>query len=84
MYEGAVEGTARRWVHRKVVQPQEAGAAAGTFTTSQQFASSAGVAVIGAVFFAVAGPHPATGGYAHAGAPLTFPTLPPLSARIQG
>src|SRR5262249_44263244 len=37
------------------VGPQQAGAGAGALTTAQQFASSAGVAVIGTLFFAVAG-----------------------------
>ncbi len=41
------------------VAPHQAGAGAGALTTAQQFASSAGVAVIGTLFFAVAGrPHP--------------------------
>jgi MFS family permease len=37
------------------VRPKDAGTASGILTTTQQFASSSGVAVIGAVFFAVAG-----------------------------
>jgi MFS family permease len=46
------------------VQPHQAGAGAGVLATAQQFASSAGVAVVGTIFFAIAGrSHPATGGY---------------------
>ncbi|GGV65947.1 MFS transporter [Streptomyces thermoviolaceus] len=44
------------------VPPQKAGMASGALTTAQQFASSAGVAAVGAVFFAVAGDErPGTG-----------------------
>jgi len=40
------------------VRPQQAGAAAGVLTTAQQFASAAGVAAIGSVFFQALGtPH---------------------------
>ncbi|MFC5722928.1 MFS transporter [Streptomyces gamaensis] len=48
------------------VRPQDAGIASGILTTSQQFASAAGVAVIGAVFFAVAGNKPADADWAQA------------------
>jgi MFS family permease len=49
------------------VEPRQAGAGAGLLTTAQQFASSAGVAVVGTIFFAIAGhSHPAPGGYAAA------------------
>ncbi|MFF3645373.1 MFS transporter [Streptomyces sp. NPDC002564] len=48
------------------VRPAKAGAASGVLTTTQQFASSAGVAVVGAVFFAVLGADPSAGDYAHA------------------
>jgi hypothetical protein len=37
------------------VRPEQAGAAAGVLTTTQQFASASGVAVIGAVFYEVIG-----------------------------
>jgi EmrB/QacA subfamily drug resistance transporter len=37
------------------VAPTQAGAAAGVLTTTQQFASAAGVAIFGSVFFAVLG-----------------------------
>ncbi|MEO3977689.1 MFS transporter [Streptomyces sp. CAU 1734] len=40
------------------VRPQDAGIASGILTTTQQFASAAGVAVIGALFFTVAGTEP--------------------------
>jgi len=36
-------------------RPSQAGAASGVLTTSQQFAGAAGVAVLGAVFFAALG-----------------------------
>jgi EmrB/QacA subfamily drug resistance transporter len=45
------------------VNPARAGSAAGLLTTSQQFGSAAGVAVIGAIFYAVLGSH---GNYVHA------------------
>jgi MFS family permease len=49
------------------VAPHQAGAGAGVLTTAQQFASSAGVAVIGTIFFAIAGrSHPALSRYATA------------------
>ncbi len=41
------------------VRPERAGAAAGVLTTTQQFAIASGVAVIGAVFYAVIGGAPA-------------------------
>ena len=41
------------------VQPQKAGAAAGTLATSQQFATVAGIAVLSEIFFAALG-QPAT------------------------
>ncbi len=41
------------------VRPAQAGAAAGVLTTTQQFAIACGVAVIGAVFYAVIGGAPA-------------------------
>jgi EmrB/QacA subfamily drug resistance transporter len=45
------------------VNPARAGSAAGLLTTSQQFGSAAGVAVIGAIFYAALGAH---GNYVHA------------------
>lgn len=48
------------------VQPQSAGVASGVLTTSQQFAISGGVAVIGALYFGLVGDR--TGGAAHASA----------------
>jgi hypothetical protein len=48
------------------VRPHQAGIGAAVFTTAQQFASSAGVAVVGAVFFAVGGRLAAAGDYARA------------------
>jgi MFS family permease len=39
------------------VQPAQAGVASGALVTAQQFASSAGVAVLGALFFALVGGH---------------------------
>jgi hypothetical protein len=48
------------------VQPQAAGVASGVLTTSQQFAISGGVAVIGALYFSLIGDR--TGGAAHASA----------------
>lgn len=50
------------------VRPDQAGAASGVITTSQQFAGAAGVAALGAVFFSVLGSHPTRAGYAHAAA----------------
>ncbi|MFF0513155.1 MFS transporter [Streptomyces sp. NPDC004250] len=45
------------------VPPRQAGMASGALTTAQQFASSAGIAAVGAVFFAVAGDRPPGAGY---------------------
>ncbi|HEU5419426.1 MAG TPA: MFS transporter [Streptosporangiaceae bacterium] len=51
------------------VPPQLAGAGAGALTTAQQFASSAGVAVVGTVFLGIAGrPAASAGRYPHAAA----------------
>jgi EmrB/QacA subfamily drug resistance transporter len=48
------------------VNRARAGAAAGVLTTVQQFASAAGVAVLGAVFFATIGGHPSRSEFARA------------------
>jgi len=48
------------------VRPDQAGAASGTLNTIQQFAGVAGLAGIGAVFFAVLGQHPRPAQYARA------------------
>ncbi|MFD6529618.1 MFS transporter [Streptomyces sp. NPDC060184] len=45
------------------VPPRQAGMASGALTTAQQFASSAGIAAVGAVFFAAAGDRPPGAGY---------------------
>jgi len=50
------------------VRPDQAGIASGTLNTIQQFAGSTGLAVIGAVFFAILGDHSGPGHYAHAAA----------------
>jgi predicted MFS family arabinose efflux permease len=50
------------------VRPDQAGVASGTFNTTQQFAGAAGIAVIGAVFFAALGRQAGRAGYAHAAA----------------
>ena len=47
-------------------RPRDAGAAAGILTTSQQFASAAGVAALGTVFFAAVGTRHDTAAYAAA------------------
>lgn len=49
-------------------RPRNAGAAAGILTTAQQFASAAGVAALGAVFFQVLGDATDVAGYAQADA----------------
>ena len=48
------------------VNRARAGAAAGVLTTVQQFASAAGVAVLGAVFFAILGLQPSRADFAEA------------------
>ncbi len=48
------------------VAPDRAGAASGALTTAQQFGGAAGVALVGSVFFAVAGAHPRPDGLAAA------------------
>ncbi|WP_223772565.1 MFS transporter [Streptomyces sp. 135] len=45
------------------VPPRKAGMASGALTTAQQFASSAGIAVVGAVFFTTAGDRSPGAGY---------------------
>jgi EmrB/QacA subfamily drug resistance transporter len=54
------------------VRAEHAGIASGTLNTTQQFAGSAGIAVIATVFFAALGPRTHTGGYAHATALATW------------
>lgn len=53
------------------VAPARAGAASGLLSTTQQFASVTGVAVLGALFFTALGPNPGRAGYA-AAAQLTM------------
>jgi MFS family permease len=48
------------------VRPHQAGVGSGILTTAQQFAGSAGIAVVGTVFFVVAGAFPVDGDYARA------------------
>jgi MFS family permease len=48
------------------VPPDEAGAASGVLTTTQQFSGASGVAVLGALFFALLGTNPAPADYAAA------------------
>ena len=43
------------------VRPERAGAAAGILTTTQQFGAASGIAIIGAVFYAVLGTAPSRG-----------------------
>jgi EmrB/QacA subfamily drug resistance transporter len=57
------------------IQPAHGGAAAGVLTTVQQFASAAGVAVLGAVFFGGLGSHPARGDFAAATESVAFLAL---------
>ncbi|MCW5252761.1 MULTISPECIES: MFS transporter [unclassified Streptomyces] len=54
------------------VRPQDAGTASGILTTTQQFASAAGVAAVGALFFATAGKAPTDGDWAGAMAWATW------------
>jgi EmrB/QacA subfamily drug resistance transporter len=57
------------------IRPSHGGAAAGVLTTTQQFASAAGVAVLGAVFFTGLGPHPSRADFAAATEAVTFLAL---------
>jgi EmrB/QacA subfamily drug resistance transporter len=57
------------------IQPEHGGAAAGVLTTVQQFASAAGVAVLGAVFFGGLGARPSRGDFAAAAESVTFLAL---------
>jgi EmrB/QacA subfamily drug resistance transporter len=57
------------------IQPAHGGAAAGVLTTVQQFASAAGVAVLGAVFFGGLGTRPSRGDFAAATESVTFLAL---------
>jgi len=45
------------------IQPRQAGGAAGILTTTQQFASAAGVAVLGSIFFSILGDRPGRGDF---------------------
>lgn len=57
------------------IQPAHGGAAAGVLTTVQQFASAAGVAVLGAVFFGGLGARPSRDDFAAATEAVTFLAL---------
>ena len=48
------------------IRPEQAGAAAGLLSTTQQFASVTGIAVIGGLFFTALGSHPGRAAYAGA------------------
>jgi EmrB/QacA subfamily drug resistance transporter len=48
------------------VRPHQAGVGSGILTTAQQFAGSAGIAVIGTVFFTVASTHPVVADFTRA------------------
>lgn len=65
------------------VAPERAGAASGVLNTTQQFAGSAGLAVIGTVFFAVLGRAHDAGAYAAASA-ATFWIATALTAIMTG
>jgi MFS family permease len=45
------------------VRPEQAGAAAGILTTTQQFGAASGIAVIGAIFYAAVGSVPTTSAF---------------------
>jgi EmrB/QacA subfamily drug resistance transporter len=57
------------------IQPSHGGAAAGVLTTTQQFASAAGVAVLGAVFFGGLGLRPSRADFAGSTEAVTFLAL---------
>jgi EmrB/QacA subfamily drug resistance transporter len=57
------------------IHPRHGGAAAGVLTTTQQFASAAGVAVLGAVFFGGLGTRPSRGDFATATEAVLFLAL---------
>jgi hypothetical protein len=57
------------------IQPSHGGAAAGVLTTTQQFASAAGVAVLGAVFFSGLGPRPTRADFAGSTEAVAFLAL---------
>jgi EmrB/QacA subfamily drug resistance transporter len=48
------------------IRPHQAGIGSGILTTAQQFAGSAGIAIIGTVFFTVASAHPAAADFTRA------------------
>lgn len=52
------------------VRPQHSGAASGVLTTAQQFASAAGVAILGVLFFSVLAAGTGPGAYVHALQPV--------------
>jgi EmrB/QacA subfamily drug resistance transporter len=57
------------------IRPSHGGAAAGVLTTTQQFASAAGVAALGAVFFSGLGAHPSRADFAATTEAVTFLAL---------
>ncbi len=57
------------------IRPSHGGAAAGVLTTTQQFASAAGVAVLGAVFFGGLGARPSRADFAATTEVVTFLAL---------
>lgn len=57
------------------IRPSHGGAAAGVLTTTQQFASATGVAVLGAVFFSGLGARPSRAGFAATTEAVTFLAL---------
>jgi MFS family permease len=57
------------------IRPDQAGAASGTVNTIQQFAGSAGLAAIGALFFSLLGQHAGAVGYARASATVMWTGL---------
>ena len=62
------------------IRPDRAGAAAGVLTTTQQFAIAAGVAIIGAVFYARLGSSPTRAGFVSAAAVIFWVDLALLAA----
>jgi MFS family permease len=57
------------------IRPEQAGAASGALNTVQQFAGVAGLAAIGALFYAVLGPQPDPDRYARAAATVQWTGL---------
>lgn len=64
------------------IQPHQAGSASGVLTTTQQFASASGVAILGTVFFGLLGDRPVRADFATAAEAVTVADAALMAAAI--